>query len=1077
MRAAATLLVLAATLQAQERFRMADPQILPASGMVVDPRSGGMGIGIPVAQVPGSIPIPLALRVNGQFKVQTAKQYYLDTESYKPIWRYIGATDQIRPVHGIVHFGYIAPSVYLDGPTNSEFFVLENGAQFRTADFAAFGTWGGTFTLAEDFGFTAKAPAAIQIVNLENLVLYSATSGELGTWANKITAPVGYGTISSSYRVMMDQNLARVMVQLPTSKIWVPVLWVDRFNHWVSFQWQRNATNVPAGVTAIQSVEIKNPQEKGLLLQWADFTNRDTIQDLMRVDFIGMDMPSALVTGYSGVTSARPVGATTGNPGETVTLGSLGGPVGRPKVVQVGRSQDLSQPSWAAYAKPTPSVTGGTIVSEVQAWTFDYDTNRAAITSLTDPLGVITRFTYENLALASTQTYQYLDGGEKNKYTLGDLSIWGLKQSTAYDSVSGKTLSRSWTRGTTPAGEPNVIQKETFDDLANCLRWTEQIYVPITGAYGRDWGNGAMKESRVWETGKTLPTATTVYTLAGAGLDASYSRASGMVVTREGEPVRTIARELGYDNLQTTKETVFSGSPAVKVQETLIGYESLRAKLVLNRPLQVQTTRFAADGTALTPASITKTEYDPTTRFPSKSYREVGAIQQGNLQYYDTNGRLYLQKPITNAVATMQTYGYDPNTGQLSSQGILAPGIELSRTFSNFDSAGRVRTLTDERGLVTTQTFDTLGRMRSTTPPAGLGTTLSYPNAWMRTTTQGANILTDKTDGFGRIIERIQSDGSKDAITYDSFGRSETTRRISRLGTPQVPAITQYDALDRPIAVASPGGAYQTVAYVRGGPNSSWSLVTRTLNTPNTVATTQEYRDGLGQVVRQISPTGDLTESSYDGEGKLTKVVLTPAGNGTPQIREFKYDAWGQLIQRTEPETGTTLFTNYNWQGKPTRIEEAEGRTRILAYDGLGRLVSLESGKEKITYSYTGLDLMTMSSVTDGAEVKQRFEYNGLGKQLSLEETTQPGLKTTIGYGYNPTTALLNSITYPSGRSIGYSRDAYNRVTGITQNASSVVSNISFDEWGNRQQLKFASGASSDWTTKDGKGVFLEQWN
>lgn len=1078
-RVVAALLATALSLSAQERFRMADPQVLPSSGLVVDPRSGGLGIGVPVGQVGGGIPIPLALRVNGQFKVQTANQYYLDTEGPKPQWRFTGSTDLIRPVHGLIHFGYIAPSVFMDGPPNSEFFVLENGAQLRTADFKAFTTWNATFTLAEDFGFSAKAPSAVQISTLAYLALYSATPSELGTWSTKITAPVGYGAVTNSYRVLMDQDLARVMIKLPATNVWVPVLWVDRFNHWVSFQWRRNTTNLPAGVTGIHSVEVKNHLGKGLLLQWADMTNKDSVQDLLRADFIGMDVPSLLVTGYPGVTAVRPDGMPVGNPDSDLSLDSLGGPVGRPKVVQIGRSQDLSQPSWAAYAKPTPAVEGGTIGSETQTWTFEYDANRAAIKSLKDPLGVVTSFSYENVQLATTQTYNYLDSGEKNKYTLGGLSIWGIAKILAADAVSGETLSRSWSRGVTSSGDPRVIQKETFGNLADCPRWTEQIYVPITGSYGRDWGNGAIKESRVWETGKTQPSSKTVYTLEGAGLDESYSACSGMVTTRDGEPVQTFAQELCYSKLRPTKETVFSGSPAIKLQETETTYEPLREKLVLARPIQKKVTRFAADGTALSPAVTTKTEYDPTKRLPSKSYREEATGQRGSLYFYDDDGRLNIQKPITgDAIPTITTYGYDPISGQPSGQGIIAPGIELSNSKSDFDSAGRARQSTDERGLITKRTFDTLGRVRSITPPAGLATTIDYPDVWTTTRTLGTTIQTEeKKDGFGRIMYQIHPDGSKEQFTYDSCGRLETRRRVSTLGKLQAQAITKYDALDRPTSITSPGGAKQTFSYTQGGTNNSWSVVAQTLNTP-TPSSAKTFRNGLGQIVRQESPTGDVTESTFDRAGNLAQVVLTPSGNGAPQTRIFNYDEWGQLKERIEPETGTTKFQDYNWQGKPTRIEEAENRVRTMAYDGLGRLISMESGKEKLTYTFSGLDLMTMSSLADGIEVKQRFEYNGVGKQLSLEETTQPGLTTTIAYGYDPATALLSSLTYPSGRVIGYQRDGFNRISKITQNGSSeVVSEIKFDEWGNRQRLKFASGAYSDWTTKDNAGLQLGQWN
>ncbi len=1099
VRTSAVLLTLGTALLGQERFRLGDPQALSASGSgsSVDPRTGGLTMVMPVGQVGGELPIPVALRVNGQFKIQSASRQTFEpgdpTEPpplNKPHWYNTGTVDVIRPVYGTVHLGYIVPCSQYDGPVNTEFVVLEDGTQFRTADFASFTSWNSTFTLPQDFGFLAKAPSQVQVTNLGSHALYPATSAELGsTWQTKVQGlvPTGFGTIEDAYRVLMDKDRARVFVKLTDLNMWVPVLWVDRFNHWVGMKWQRYTTGLPAGITATYSVEVRNQRDQGVMLTWADFSAKDAVQDLLRADFIGVNAPCILVRGYPGVALARPEGTSGSNSMMLATV-KVAGPVGRPTSVQIGESLEVPYCSWSASAPPVSS--GGLKMMKpkgtipLRMWYFDYDANQAALRSMTDSMGVRTTYTYETMNIPTTQTLIYADsvGGERNRYTLGGLTIWSVNKTLAYDGVTAKTLSRTWTRGTATTGEPNVLFKETFGDLDACPRWTELLYAKSTDANGRDYGNGALKELRLWESGKTEPTASAIYTLQGAGLDYSYSYASGMVVKRSGEPTRTVANQLGSNLVETIKETQFVGSPASKVQETSTTYQRKKDKLDIRRPILTAVTRW---GTATGSGAIivtTKTEYD-AKGLPSKAYRQGSTDQQGSSFTYDDDGRLILQKPIPEGTSpTTQSYGYDPATGQLATQttSYLPDGgssmTDLSRTLSDFDSAGRPQTITDERGLVIRQAFDGLGRVVEAQSPVGPSTTISYPTATRRVVTKGSVSVTEDTDGFGRIIKQTRADGSWEETTYDDFGRVETTRRYSRLGAPQSPATTLYDALDRPTAITSPGGAYQTVTYSVDPAYPTWSLTTRTLNTPKILATTKEYRDGLGQVVRQESPKGDVTESTYDGAGNLKKVVLTPAGNGTPQVREFVYDEWGRMTQRTEPETGTTLFKEFNWAGKPTRIEEAEGRVRTLAYDGLGRLVRMESGKEKITYTFSGADLTNMSSLSDGVEVKQRFEFNGPGKQLSLEETIQPGMTSQIGYGYDPSTGLLKTLTYPNGRNVEYGRDGLGRITGILNNGSSLVSSVSFDEWGNRQRLGFASGAYSDWSSKDG-GTHLDQWN
>jgi RHS repeat-associated protein len=406
------------------------------------------------------------------------------------------------------------------------------------------------------------------------------------------------------------------------------------------------------------------------------------------------------------------------------------------------------------------------------------------------------------------------------------------------------------------------------------------------------------------------------------------------------------------------------------------------------------------------------------------------------------------------------------------------PSISLTRTFSDFDGAGRPRTIQDERGLSTRQEYDSLGRPLKLVPPAGEVTTLSYPDEHTKVIVRGLASTTERTDGFGRLISRDLPDGSREEFSYDEFGREEARIVVSSDAAHERRNAAQslYDALDRPTSRVSPGGALQGMTYSVDPGFPQYTLVTRTLNTPGTVSITKEYRDALGRVVRQESPNRDITEFTFDETGSLAKVLLTPAGGGTPQVREFKYDEGGRLIRRFEPETGTTLFEDFNGFGQPGTIKEAEGRVRTLAYDGLGRLLRMTGGRENLSYVYNGLDLEEASSQSDGVEVKQRFEYRGPAKQLSLEETIQPGLLSQIRYGYDAVSARMNAITYPNGRVVDYTRDGLGRITAISQNGSPVVSKISFDGWGNRSRVAFASGAYSDWKAKD-FGLHLDQWN
>ncbi len=72
----------------------------------------------------------------------------------------------------------------------------------------------------------------------------------------------------------------------------------------------------------------------------------------------------------------------------------------------------------------------------------------------------------------------------------------------------------------------------------------------------------------------------------------------------------------------------------------------------------------------------------------------------------------------------------------------------------------------------------------------------------------------------------------------------------------------------------------------------------------------------------------------------------------------------------------------------------------------------------------------------------------------------------TIGYGIDGT-GHLNSITYPSGRTVGYQWDG-GRVSGLTVKEPNVptakaLAGLGHDAWGNLTSVTFESGAKSEW--------------
>ena len=279
----------------------------------------------------------------------------------------------------------------------------------------------------------------------------------------------------------------------------------------------------------------------------------------------------------------------------------------------------------------------------------------------------------------------------------------------------------------------------------------------------------------------------------------------------------------------------------------------------------------------------------------------------------------------------------------------------------------------------------------------------------------------------------------------------------------------------------NPGGAGATtsLAYaISPQQDGVWSRTMQILDPDGVKATTTMDANGLGQTVWSEDPVGVTTRVAYDGLGNQVSVVISDPASGRTQTRAFAYDALSRLTSRTEPETGTTTFSKFDALGHATTIkEENGGRVRTLVYDGLGRRVSLTNGADACRWTYTGLALASTTSKTTNQEVSQSFAYAGPAGALSQETTTQPGLTSTLQYAYDPTGAVLQSITYPapSNRVISYEYDSCNRVKSVKADGVPVVASITYGPWGLRSRITFASQAWDAWERKDG-GTHLDTW-
>lgn len=1094
-------LLSAGLLNAQTRFRLADPQALSGAGngWAVEPGTGELSFAVPIATVPGEIPIPAVYRVAASYSVQKQQTWALDPE-FKPLWFVETDTNVHRPMLGTLHFGFIGNGGDFNGISESATYVLENGTQLRQMDWVAFTSFNTTFTLPQDFGLAAVAASSAMVSTDRGYAYYVTDAAGLGATVNEkvqATLPVGHAA-PTQFKVILDKDRARVMAFLSGLNAWAPLLWLDRFGHQVAFKWTMSTTGLPAGATALHGVVVSNQRAgqvpRGLQVQWAAWASGTEQKDLLRADFIGMDAPSILVRGYSGQATLLPVGLTiTPAPdGDAIVRMAIAGVVGRPTQIQVGHSYIVPEPVWVgsipALPKAQPMIVQPPPGAALRQWTVGYDANLAAITDFTDALGVSTHFEYGS----GTFPYGYAQGVHP---TYGPLWKHGVIAATSTDSqqdpasLTVPQFKRTWARSAVVSNSWTTTYQEWWPSIGPAERKVELGFGSATQPI--HYGNKQLALQRTLSLDGDTEYSKTLYTLVPGGLVNADSVTTGIEVTRRDEA--TFREGYGYTNGMLTARTRFAGpagSPGIPLEQTDLTYDTKKDKLDLGRPLTVTATRTDGILTALSPTRITKTEYDATTRLPNKAYLDGGTDGQlGQTTGYDGEGRLVSQANF----ASFSTDGWAVASHTYGSDGYPINGLTIYTRPSNqtgaawisqgatYDSAGRTLTHTDALDVQSTFSYDTLGRPTSRSRQGEPAISYGYPDERTRTQTRAGRVTTDRTDGFGRLVRRTQPDGRRVDFVYDAHGRRVIQREFNTTGGASRSSSTTYDALDRPTGASSPGGSSQTITYAASA-DLKQSIVTTSVAGLN--GGRKETRNVLGQVVKVEEPTGAVSVLAFDGAGNLKSVATTDPANNT-QTRTFNYNALGLLTSKTEPETFTQTFGGFNALGGPTSLTEASGtadaRTRTILYDGLGRVckVSSNTGAETVETFFDGA-LLTSATSGGASPATMSFAYKppAEGRRLASESTTLAGVAHSLSYAYLGT-GQLDTVTYPAGRIVGYAYDPDGRITGIQDRtgggSKAIVSTIAFDDWGQRQRLTFGSDAYSDWSTQK-VGTQLDAW-
>jgi RHS repeat-associated protein/uncharacterized delta-60 repeat protein len=674
------------------------------------------------------------------------------------------------------------------------------------------------------------------------------------------------------------------------------------------------------------------------------------------------------------------------------------------------------------------------------------------------PLG-LTTYTYDDFTNLTTMTVQ---GARTTKYEYdpkGNLKFAAdaLNHETSYNYyTSGLLKEMTSPRGNAIPGSTNLTTTYVYDQYGQLDTQTQTPLVggSITTDYDYDWLGNLRK----------LKDATGNITYHQYDV---YGRERATIV--EMTPTVGIPASSADDLITRYDYNVVKGAVSDNPNDE-IDFHLEKITRIGQRESDSNPQSFTETGNDNT---RTVEEYDPLNRVV------ISALNQAvGTTSYDANGNVIA---VEDALHNITHYLYDNRDRKTQT---LLPDGGFARTL--YDGAGRaVRASTPlgyaggyalDAEAATVNTYDAQGRLHSTLDAAFRYVLFSYDSFGgllqsdfftnLINVTPYETTYNTKIDDLGRVIEQRSTHGSVSRTTYDANGNvilidqydaagkpKFWDKKFSLAGLPTRSVATQYDELDRPVAIGDGAGNVSRTLYDKAGrvvatidPRGT-ALFTGSVKPEDSVnfynydfaahdtALPDDYKtsflyDPAGRLITKTLPDMNgpgvekITSTYYrDGRQKTeTSVSRNALPTPAPTYR-YSYantvpgDPLGALrVTRTDPFNKTQItdsdllgrvigVMDENHTGDPV---EEHHKTKYV-YDSMGRKVGQILPPEQdlsnhsaqyTTYAYDQAGhLRTETDETWGLtspRLRMEYEYDGLGRQ-TLSESRDALTDTLLG--------------------------------------------------------------------------------
>ncbi|PIT61947.1 hypothetical protein BHC47_05485 [Snodgrassella alvi] len=334
------------------------------------------------------------------------------------------------------------------------------------------------------------------------------------------------------------------------------------------------------------------------------------------------------------------------------------------------------------------------------------------------------------------------------------------------------------------------------------------------------------------------------------------------------------------------------------------------------------------------------------------------------------------------------------------------------------DALGQVTGITDAQGNKTSYSYQDIvkGRVVKATNALNQTITSLYDqlNRLTKTITPSGLISEHSYDNRGRLILHKDYSGNQFRYEYGASG-SNLAGLLTKVIYPTYSESYDYDSMD------------DVIRFSQQLDN-------------NTVLSSRNSYDQLGQIISWTDAAGRTSQSEYDALGQVT--INTDALSGKTV---YQYDLLGNIMILTDPngnqyhyshdqnnnlikETrtlGNDVEYSYNNANQLTEQKQINGNRVQYQYDAAGN-ISRQSyiaadkvdAEQIISYQYNANNQLT--DIQQSGETSSHFTYqhDALGR-IVQEDISYGNIKNTLKYSYDAD-GNLASITYPDNSTVNY---------------------------------------------------------